>query len=65
MTMRWPKQLTDYTRPRLSGIAALGAISTMWSLRPWNGWIGLTIAGYWSRSEIFRRQNLKWHIIAN
>jgi len=24
-----------------------------------------TIAGYWSRSEIFRRQNLKYHIVAN
>jgi len=24
----------------------------MWSLRPWNGSIGLTIAGYWSREPI-------------
>jgi len=31
-------------------------------LPPWNGWIGSTIAGYWSRSEISHRQNLKWHI---
>ena len=27
--------------------------------------ISLTIAGYWSRLEIFHQQNLKWHIIAN
>jgi len=44
----------------LFGIAARGEISTMGSLRPWNGSIGLTIAGYWSRSEISRQQNLKW-----
>ncbi len=30
-----------------------------------DGKIGLTIADYWSRSEIFHQRNLKWHIIAN
>ena len=65
MTMRWPKQLTDYTRQRSYGIAAPGAILMKWNLLPWNGLTGSTIAGYWSRLEIFHRQNLKWHIIAN
>ena len=60
MTMRWPKQLMDYTRPKSFGIAAPGAASKKWNLLPWNGWTGSIIADYWSRLEIFRQRNLKW-----
>ena len=31
------EQLTDYTKPRLFGIAVHGAILMMWSLQPWKG----------------------------
>ncbi|SEF72833.1 hypothetical protein SAMN05216334_10791 [Nitrosomonas ureae] len=49
-----------------SGLTVVEAEKRLsWSLLPWNGWIGSTIAGYWSRSEIFHQWNLKWHIIGN
>lgn len=32
---------------------------------PGMGLTGSTIADYWNQLEIFHRQNLKWHIIAN
>ena len=64
-TMRWLRQLMDYTKQRSFGIAAHGAIFVKWNLLPWSGLTGSTIADYWNQLEIFHRQNLKWHIIAN
>jgi hypothetical protein len=55
----------DYTKQRSFGIAAHGAILMKWNLLPWIGLTGSTTDGYWSQLEIFRRLNLKWHIIAN
>jgi hypothetical protein len=63
--MRWLKRLMDYTKQRSYGIAGPGALSMKWNLPLWNGWIVSTIAGYWSRLEIFHRLNSKWQIIAN